>query len=122
MVAARPAQSMQPQPPPGCFTRGGCKARTRLACRPVARVGSVIRSSPAVLVVPFMMFSFCVIGGVIAVRYAATSFANAERTKALSLVNTATTVRARPHARPHTAHGSRAALRGTRRTARIAVA
>ena len=84
----------------------------------MARVGSVIRTSPAVLVVPFMMFSFCVIGGVIAVRYAATSFANAERTKALSLVNTATTVRARPQ----TAPGSRAERRNARRAACIAVA
>ena len=117
MVAARPPQSMLPQSPPGCFSRGGCKARSRMACRPVVRVGSVIRTSPSVLVVPLMMFSFCVIGGVIAVRYAAASFATAERTKALSLVNTATTVRAPPRAIP----GSRAARRRPRCTARIAV-
>jgi hypothetical protein len=80
--------------PPGCK----CKARMRLAGRPVARVASVIRSSPMVLLVPLLLFTVCVIGGIIAVRYASTSYANSERTKALSLVNTATTVRACPQA------------------------
>jgi len=54
-----------------------------------------VRASPSVLLLPLILFAFCVIGGVIAVRYAAQSYADAERSKATTLVNAASTVSSR---------------------------
>ena len=122
MVAARlPPRKAAPEPA-GCCTRAGCFSCMRATRRPFVRVGGVIRTSPTVLLVPFLLFACCVIGGVIAVRYAANSYAAAEKTKALSLVNTATTVRpgdaGRRRARvPHRNWGARAG--GTREQADV---
>jgi hypothetical protein len=93
MVAARPPASKAAPQPAGCCTRAGCLCCTRATGRPFARVAAVIRASPTVLFLPLLLFSVCVIGGVIAVRYAANAYAEGERLKATSLVNTATTVR-----------------------------
>ena len=71
-----------------------CCPRLRLVTQPLQTAWAVIRAEPFVLLVPLLIFAMCVTGGVVAVRYAASSYAATERTKALSLLGTVSEVRA----------------------------
>ena len=52
-----------------------------------------IREAPLVALLPLVLFSFCVTGGVVAVRFAALSYANSEKEVATALLASVTTVR-----------------------------
>ena len=49
-----------------------------------------------VALLPLILFAFCVTGGVVAVRFAALSYANSQIEVATALLASVTTVRARP--------------------------
>ena len=74
------------------FSPKGTASRWRRLTEPLRIAESAIRGSPAVLLAPLLLFALCVTGGVVAVKYAAASYAAAEREKAVSLLSASSTV------------------------------
>jgi hypothetical protein len=71
----------------------GCRGYAVRAGQPWRTAASAVRADKAVLLTPFLLFALCVTGGVVAVHYAASVSAETERTKAIGLLFTVSTVR-----------------------------